>query len=251
MSWRIHHIRLIRRWHAKIGAAAALFLLFLVFTGLALNHGDWLKLDLREVTSPWLMRWYGIHAVAPTHGYVLGSTHFAWSGDKWALGDRKLPGNGGRPVGAVEAAGINYIATSVTLYLYQPDGQLVDKLERQSLPGSPIVALGKAGSRIVLRTPSGVFATSDGLNWEKGDTAGVTWSSPQTLSEEVKRRLADILEPGLPVQRVLLDVHSGRIFGRYGPFFVDLLGLALLTLGMSGVWIYWRSVRQGRISKLH
>lgn len=250
MSWRIHHIRIIRRWHARIGAAAALFLLFIVLTGLALNHGEELKLDVREVTTPWLMRWYGIHPLLPTHGYVLGDTHFAWSGEKWALGDRILTASGGRPVGAVEAEGIVYIATPVTLYVYQSDGQLVDKLEGQSLPDSPIIALGKVGNRIALRTSSAVFATADGLSWKKGDSAGVMWSAPQNLPENANRKLADLLAPGLPVQRILLDVHSGRIFGRYGPLLVDLLGLALLTLGMSGLWIYWRSVRQGRMRKL-
>lgn len=249
MSWIIHHIRIIRRWHAKIGVTAMLYLLFLVFSGWALNHGEGLKLDKQEVTTPWLMRWYGIKAVAPSQGYALGNSHFAWNGEKWALGSRLLSAPGGQPTGAVNSEGISYIATSHTLYLFQEDGQLLDKLESQSLPDSPIMALGKAGNGIVLKSPSATFVTTDGVSWNRGTATGVTWSSPLILPDEARKQLAETLAQGLSLQRILLDIHSGRIFGRYGPYVVDLLGLALLTLGMSGLWIYWRSVRQGRAHK--
>lgn len=249
MSWVIHHIRIIRRWHAKVGVTAMLYLVFLVFSGWALNHTEALRLDEREITAPWLMRWYGIQAAAPNNGYALGDAYFAWSGEKWALGSRLLAAAGGLPVGAVSAEGIHYIATAGTVYLFQADGQLLDKLESQSLPAAPILALGKAGDRIVIKTPSAIFVTTDGMSWQRGATTGVTWSAAQSLPGEVKQQLAETLAPGLSVQRILLDVHSGRIFGRYGIYVVDLLGLALLTLGMSGLWIYWRSVRQGRIRK--
>jgi PepSY-associated TM region len=249
MSWVIHHIRILRRWHARIGVLAMLYLPVLVISGWALNHGEDLNLDGREITTPWLMRWYGIAAVAPRQGYALGNRHFVWSGEKWALGNTMLPLVTEEPAGAVESAGIYYLATASTLYLYQADGQLLDKLERQLLPGSPIVALGKADDKIVLKTPAAIFATDDGLSWKEGRTKDIVWSSAQVLPDEVSQRYAQMLAPGLSLQRILLDVHSGRIFGRYGTLVVDFLGLALLTLGMSGLWIYWRSVRQGRMRK--
>ena len=249
MSWIIHRIRIVRRWHARIGMTAMLYLLFLVFSGWALNHANALKLDELEITSPWLMRWYGIHEVIPDTGFILGDSHLAWSGEKWLLGDRLLSKKLEQPLGAVENAGIVFIATPYTLSIFQHDGQLLDKLETSSLPAVPIIALGKAGDKIALKTHAAVFFTVDGLSWEKGGATSVTWSTTQVLPEEVKRRLSEKLAPGLPLQRILLDIHSGRIFGQYGPLFVDMVGLALLTLGLSGLWIYWRSVRQGRIRK--
>ena len=249
MSWVIHHIRILRRWHARAGVLAMLYLPVLVISGWALNHGEDFNLDGREITTPWLMRWYGIAAVAPSHGYVLGNRHFVWSGEKWALGNTMLPAATGEPAGAVESAGIYYLATASTLYLYQADGQLLDKLEKASLPGLPIMALGKADDKIVLKTAAAIFITGDGLSWKEGKPKDIVWSLAQVLPEEISQRYAGMLAPGLSLQRILLDVHSGRIFGRYGALFVDLLGLALLTLGMSGLWIYWRSVRQGRRRK--
>lgn len=249
MTWIIHNIRIIRRWHARVGMAAMLYLVFLVLSGWALNHGEVLGLNAREVTAPWLMRWYGIQAHFPETGYALGSTHLAWNGDKWALGSTRLANSNEPPLGAAESAGVIYIASAHTLSLYQPDGQLLDKLEKSSLPAFPVIALGKADERIALKTHGAVFLTQDGLNWEKGTTTKIEWSSTQPLPAELKRKLPDILAPGLPLERILQDVHSGRIFGQYGPLFVDLVGLALLSLGLSGLWIFWRAKYQGRVRK--
>lgn len=40
-----------------------------------------------------------------------------------------------------------------------------------------------------------------------------------------------------------MDLHSGRIFGRWGPWAVDLVALVLIALGLSGTWMHWRAAR--------
>lgn len=241
MSWVIHHIRIIRRWHARLGMLAMLYLVFLVFSGWALNHGETLNLNAREITAPWLMRWYGISALPAESGYALGDHYLAWNGEKWALGNSRLANNSEPPVGAIALDGLVYIASASSLSIYQADGQLLDKLDKSSLPAFPVIALGKAGERIALKTRSAMFFTTDALNWEKASAKNIQWSEMRPLPAQLKQQLTHSLAPGLPLQRILQDVHSGRIFGRYGPLFVDLVGLALLTLGMSGLWIFWRA----------
>lgn len=245
-----HYTRIVRRWHGHVGVAATLFLVLIVLTGIALNHEQGLKLDKREISTPWLMRWYGIKAAEPKQGYLLGEQYFAWEGDKWALGNKPLPGSAEHPVGAIEVGGVDYVATSSALYLYQADGQLLDKLEKQSLPAYPILALGKMGDSVVLKTPTAMLVSQDGLTWRKAD-AGLTWSSLQPLPGDVRDQMTVMLAPGLSLQRIFLDVHSGRIFGRYGPWVVDLAAIALLMLGLSGVWMYWRSIKQGKQRHKH
>jgi uncharacterized iron-regulated membrane protein len=61
---------------------------------------------------------------------------------------------------------------------------------------------------------------------------------------DVGARVAVHFAPSLPLERVLLDVHSGRIFGRYGPLAMDLAALALAVLALSGIWIYLRTLRR-------
>ena len=234
------NIHTVRRWHGLVGAVIVFFLVYLLASGLPLNHIEILKLDKREVSYPWLMRWYGIQAADPIQGYLLGKSYFFWEDGKWVLDDKLLISNAGQPVGAVEVRGINYIATATTLSLYQSDGKLLNKVEKQSLPAYPILALGKIGNNVMLQTPSTVFASVDGKNWEKSNATGMTLSSLQDLPVNVKRRSADILAPGISLQRILLDVHSGRIFGRYAVWVMDIASLVLLALGLSGFWLYWK-----------
>ncbi len=246
MSHKNHYTHIVRRWHGHVGVVATLFLVFLVLTGIILNHEEVFKLGKREISTAWLMRWYGIPPAEPKLGYLLGERYFSWEGEKWALGDKLLAGSAEKPIGAVEAGGVNYIATSSTLYLYQADGQLLDKLEKQSLPAYPILSLGKMGDSVVLKTTSATLASTDGLIWQKIGSASLAWSSPQILPDDVRHQMTAKLAPGLSLQRILLDAHSGRIFGRYGTWVVDIAAIALLILGLSGVWIYWRSGKSRR-----
>lgn len=245
-----HLSRIVRKWHGHAGVAATLFLVLLVITGIILNHEEALKLDKREVSTPWLMRWYGINAANPEMGYLMDDRYFSWEGEKWALGDKSLPGSPEHPVGAVAVNGIHFVATSSALYIFQADGQLVDKLEKQALPAYPVLALGLTGDNVVLQTPSGMMASADGLTWQKINIP-TTWSELQPLPEEIKRQMTVLLAPGISLERILLDVHSGRIFGRYGPWVVDAVAIALLLLGVSGVWIYVRSLKQSRSRHKH
>jgi uncharacterized iron-regulated membrane protein len=234
----------LRHWHATAGIFAALFLLLLLGTGLALNHTATLRLDSRPVNSPWLMRWYGLSAGVPSRGYALGAEYLAWDNERWVLGAKLLGEKLPPPVGAVAAADTRYIATRGALFLYTREGQLIDRVEKDSLPGAPIERVGLAGKEIVLQTAQGVFATADGLNWRTFSSGAAAWSVPQPLPEAIRERLAAAFAPSLPLERVLLDLHSGRLFGRYGPLLVDLIALLLAVLALSGTWIYIRTARR-------
>jgi hypothetical protein len=47
-------------------------------------------------------------------------------------------------------------------------------------------------------------------------------------------------------ERVLLDLHSGRLGGRLGVWLMDFAGLMLCLLGLSGVTMWWLHHRGGR-----
>ena len=49
-------------WHRYMGLAAALFVIVLAVTGLALNHTQELGLDSNYVKSGALLNWYGVQA---------------------------------------------------------------------------------------------------------------------------------------------------------------------------------------------
>lgn len=244
MSRLTRAIRFVRHWHARAGVLAALFFLVLALTGLALNHTAAFQLDQQRVDAGWLMRWYGVKSEAPAQGYLFEFGYFVGDSERWVMDGRELPGVAGRALGAVEIAGMRYIATTSSLQLYQADGRLIDKLTGSALPALPIRRLGKRNGILLLDTEQGIFSSVDGLTWETDSAEDVTWAHPQVLPAKAANDSAPYFAPHLPLERVLLDVHSGRIFGRFGPFAMDLAALVLMALSLSGIWIYLRSFRK-------
>jgi uncharacterized iron-regulated membrane protein len=45
---------------------------------------------------------------------------------------------------------------------------------------------------------------------------------------------------GLSAERVMLDLHSGRILGRAGVYLVDAAAIVFLLLAVSGTWLWAR-----------
>jgi hypothetical protein len=239
MSPRVLLLLFVRRWHTRIGLAAVVFFLFLAVTGVVLNHGAELGLDNRYVHASWLARWYGIAAERP-EVFRSGEHDLIAANGRWVLDGRVTGDKFPRPVGLVELADMVVVASSTSLYLYGKDGALVDRLERSALPGIPVQAIGAGANQLMLRTASGTFESRDALSWQRGAHAAIAWSSPADLSAAEGERYARMLEPGVSVERLLLDLHSGRFAGRYGPLVVDLLAVFLGILSLSGAWLFFK-----------
>ena len=93
------------------------------------------------------------------------------------------------------------------------------------------------------------------LEWSRAENPEVSWSEATPVPAGLEESLqAAYRGAGLPVERVLLDLHSGRILGRAGIYLVDAAAVLFLLLAMSGVWLWTRrraSVKAHRLkSKL-
>ena len=238
MSPRVLLLLFLRRWHARIGLAAVVFFLFLAATGVVLNHTSGLDLDARYVHATWLARWYGIAAEPPRRAFRTATHDLVAANGRWALDGRVSGEKFPQPIGVVELPDMIVVASSASLYLYGNDGVLIERLERNALPAVPIQAIGAGAQRLVLRTASGTFESSDALSWQPGPRDAIAWSAPADLSIAERERYAEMLGPGISVQRILIDLHSGRFAGRYGPLAVDLLAVFLGALSLSGAWLF-------------
>lgn len=232
--------RLLRRWHKRLGLVAAAFFAFLALTGLILNHGDSLDLDSTRVGAPWLMAWYGLKPALPEQCFLQEEGAFCWQGDTWVLAGRRLKAGSGEPVGAVRIGDLTWVATADAIHLYDPEGRAVDKIERELLPAVPIRRIGVHDGQLAANIGPAVYASADGITWERlaGDGA-VAWSRLKPLRPDQQRELAPLFAPSLPLQRIVADFHSGRIFGHYGVFVTDALAVFLFILAGSGLWLHF------------
>ena len=61
-----------RRLHRSLGAGAAVFVIFMVLSGLAINHSNGLGLDQRHVSQSLLLDWYGLGKLENIHSFAVG-----------------------------------------------------------------------------------------------------------------------------------------------------------------------------------
>lgn len=231
---------LLHRWHRRMGAAVGLFVLWLALSGIALNHSaDW-GLDHKPIDAPWLIRLYGLRAVIPDTGF-----HAA---DHWLVGTDARTVIDGHPLaaalpGALGLSAVNgllFAADASRLIVLDARGQLVDTLQASDLPISAIRRIGQGDGVVVIADAQDHrFASRDGLDW-KAYSADAVWAASEPLPAPVRAQAARYFRPELPLERILLDAHSGRILGPYGPLLVDAVGAVFMLLALSGIWIYLR-----------
>ncbi|MBQ13009.1 MAG: hypothetical protein CMQ17_01195, partial [Gammaproteobacteria bacterium] len=60
---------------------------------------------------------------------------------------------------------------------------------------------------------------------------------PEGLEAAIREHYRSTL---LSVERLVLDLHSGRIFGAAGALLVDIMAVLFMLMAATGVWIWLR-----------
>jgi len=144
------------------------------------------------------------------------------------------------------------IAFDSELLLLSNDGELVERIPTGT-SFSNTRRLGLKYLRPVIETSDPLYYMADEhiIDWDVITNEDIAWS--ETVNLDPAQRQALLLEfrgKGLSMERVMLDLHSGRIFGSYGIYVMDAAALALLWLSLSGLWVWW-SRRQKQKTKRH
>jgi len=238
-------VRLFWTWHRRFGIVAALLVLVLSLTGLALNHTDSLRLDERFVTVPWLLDWYGMEAPETAITHAAADSRITLLGDRLYLGRQILPGRFNRFAGAVASGGLLVVAADDAVLIFTGDGQLVDRLGAESGVPTGVDAIGQTPEdSLVLQAGGDLYSSAIGtLEWRRLDESGadVRWSTPVSLpANELEALQADFRGRMLSIERALLDVHSGRIVGTWGTWLMDAAAILLLLLAVTGSWLWFK-----------
>lgn len=251
---RQHHrkhrnkIRSLYIWHRYIGLSVALLALLLAGTGILLNHTAEFRWDSRYVRSAWLLDWYGIEAPEAATSYAVDGQALTLFGDHLYFNTRPVEGEYRALHGAMATPDMVVAALDNGLLLLTREGERIDWLDESSgLPG----AIQRLGSDAVGTPVAEVYGRffspdADWLRWtdREDDGDGITWHGPMPLTEAQRELLVDQYRSRiLPVERVLLDLHSGRIFGRYGHWLMDAAAGLIMVLALSGFWMWFRRRR--------
>lgn len=233
----------LRRGHRWLGVVLVLFVLLLAISGIALNHtSDW-GLDRRHLDWPWLLDAYGIQAPAPTASFADGGSRATLLGERLFLNDDEIAQDVAGLAGIATLEPLVLVGTHDTLYVLTTAGELVEAIDAAAGMPGPIDRVGRDGRRAVVESGGNLYRSDPDIThferWDAGQGDGLRWSSatpPGAAELEVLRTL--YRGRGLTVERVLADVHSGRIFARAGTLIMDAVAVFMIVLSLSG-FVLW------------
>ncbi|RQR85344.1 PepSY domain-containing protein [Burkholderia sp. Bp9012] len=241
---------LLREWHRRIGIGAAVFMIWLGISGIMLNQSPSWGFDAKRIDWPWLMSLYGLHPEPASQGYRAAGHWLAVADGRLVIDGAALDVTSGRPVGFVVAGRgderLFYIASASQLTIATTGGKLVDQLSGSSLPMQAIRRIGTTadGQGVVIGGDSTYSSADAGLSWKPYAGPGTVWSEPGALDAMQRNQVAAFARPSVPLEQILIDLHSGRVFGHAGEYVIDLVGAGAVVLAVSGIWIVWRSNRK-------
>lgn len=229
--------RFIYKLHRYIGLVSAFILFMLATTGIALNHTEYLNLDSRMLESNAILNWYGIKPNAELKSFATKNHWLTLINQQVYFDQSLLVKNKNNLIGAVETSDFIVIAFNNSLLLLSLQGEIIEQI---SLPKVKQIGLDYQQS-IVIASEKETISSDDGLiSWHPHYNRQVRWSkatqTPTFLANPIQSKFRT---SSLPMERVLLDLHSGRIFGSVGVIIVDITGIFLIVLALSGcaIWL--------------
>ncbi|MCG8488464.1 MAG: PepSY domain-containing protein [Chromatiales bacterium] len=230
------------RWHRRIGVMLSLFVILIALTGIVINHANRFSLDTIPVTSPWVLSWYGIAFDGKITGFPAGKNWISafqgklyWNSEPVSYCPEPL-------IGAATIAGIWFVICGTSLTLISSDGVLIESLS-DVVPADASGISGVSNDWLIIATDSGQIRLHSDTLELKADTS-------QPLATQVATPLPTNLQAELnfkshsiTIERLLLDLHSGRILQLPGALFNDLVALVLILLAVSGSWLWLQRKR--------
>jgi hypothetical protein len=252
MRRRPRLVGLLWHWHRRVGVLAAFFVLVLVITGILLNHSSQWGLDRRFVDWPWLSQAYGDDS-AELPAFQLGEHWVSRAANGRIYFDSvEVAPCRGRLIGAVAADGLLVAGCAEELLLIAGSGELVESVTASTGLPVPLQAVGLVGSQVVLQVEGDWWrADMEQMDFSQRAAAGGTvirQLAPDRLPETVRQEIP-VPDHWLTWERLLLDLHSGRLFGRAGVLWVDGVGVLVGSLATSGtvMWFLHRRCKQRRV----
>lgn len=234
------------RWHRAVGIASTAIVMITVLTGLALNHGDALDLPHRHPHNALIDRLYRQSTEHLPAGYATPRGWVTQLGAAVYLDERPLATHDAPLVGALVREDMLLVAYRDGLVQYDAQAQVVENYAALDGLPPPLTKLGHDAKALVVAAASGplYFDVDKGEASDVPKEAMVEWTSPAALPAPLSASLADVYRgSGVSYERVLLDLHSGRLFGRTGELVVDAAALCLLCLALTGTYMFFKFKR--------
>ncbi|MBT5150484.1 MAG: hypothetical protein HOM45_04440 [Nitrosomonadales bacterium] len=235
----------INQIHKFTGIAVCIFLIHLSITGIFLNHTEDLGLDEKYTASPLVLALYNIAIPNKKESFVLDNRFISRFGNQVFIDNQPVIKNENPIIGAVFLNQMLVIAFPNKLILLTQKGELIEKITSASGMPVNIERLGLSGNRLYLKVSNQVWESIDqAQSWTATDLGFNSWSTEAGMPDEATKQIEVYFSgKGVSLEQFLLDLHNGNIFKGFGKWFLDIVGIFLLLLSISGFWIWIRRRR--------
>lgn len=233
----------IQKWHKKFGVFVTLFVIFLVTSGIAINHSEQLALNKNYIQSKWLLDLYQINPTKEPVGFQVNNAWATQVGERVYFNKLEVAKDSERLVGIIHVNDIYTVAYDGQLKLLTAQGETIEHLAGTDGVPAGMKEIGHDDNGdVVIKAAHGYYHVNlDALEWKEYDYLDANWSKPSRIPETLGDALLQQYRgSGLSIERVLLDLHSGRILGAWGVYFVDFIAILMLVLSCTGVWMWWQ-----------
>lgn len=217
-------------------------------TGIALNHTEELAMDEKFVTSKWLNQWYGIKPPQIETAFKVEQHWVIQAGGSIYFANQQI--DDGQLLGAVKAEFGFAVATQQKILLLDAEQNLIDILPF-SQPAQK--AYGKSNAlQIEFANNQYSQPNDDWTELQPIENISLKVLKPVENYPDSLQQQIDLItySKGITLERLMLDLHSGRFFGSYGHWVVDGFAIIFLVLSLTGFVLYLkRSNKRPKLPK--
>lgn len=223
MNKKFHWRFMVLRWHRRIGLVLSIFLLWMLASGILLNHSDDLSLSKRFLNNTKLLQWYG---VAPPPRYQAFDKNIDVTTDGLWLEQQNL-GHCSSFLGIAILDEMSVAACAERIVLLSNQAEVIDQIDEPRGLKQRFLAMSQYNQTIFLKDEHSIYQlNTDDLSFSVvNPSQSLSWFAPSLPSKQIS------------LERVLLDAHSGRLLGGWGKYLVDAFAAILFILLISGWWL--------------
>ncbi len=217
--------------------------MLLVISGLLLNHTDALNLQNIFVKSEKLLEWYHIQPKSQVKSFKVDQHWITQIDSRLYFDQVELADHIENLYGAVRITDGFVVALDESLLILTLSGKIVEGISgTDGVPaGIKSIGLTEVGDIIISAAHGHYRADIDTPEWQEGNESPVNWSASGETPKDLHDELLILYRgKGLPLERVILDIHSGRILGQAGVLLVDFMAVLFLLIAISGAWMWFK-----------
>lgn len=231
--------------HRYLGLAVAISLVWLSATGIFLNHTEDLKLDEKHIDNALLSQLYGLSTPELGNSFQFDKDWVIQYGEAFHFNNQVLMEQSKPIVAALKNDNMYVVATQNKAHLFTLQGELIDQLKTPEA----LQQMAWLDQKLTIQTTKNTYQANDDITeWQLFDSKNKTinWSKETQLPVEQQKTLeAKYRGQGPTLEQVILDTHSGRLFGMVGVYFADLIAVLTIILTLLGVYLWSRRLKRG------